>query len=68
MSRNYQINDHGNEGYTLDLIVNDETIATLPYRSLIDAHEFGSEFVAQDSERQAAMARHPAGKRRLAEV
>lgn len=59
--RAYSVTDHGHAGYTLDLIIDNEVIATLPYRGRIDAEQFGSDFVQR--ERQAAMARHPAGKR-----
>ena len=67
MSRHYRINDHGIAGYTLDLLEGEDVVGTLPFRGLLDAHEFGSEFVQLDPQRQLARQRHPAGKRRLAE-
>lgn len=67
MTRSYRVNDHGFMGYTVDLIDDQTVVASLPFRSQAGADRFGREYVLDDPERIAAMKRHPAGKRRLAE-
>lgn len=61
--RHYEIHDLGPAGYTLDLFKGNSIIVTLPFRSKDDAIEFGDEYVARETPREAAMARHPANSR-----
>lgn len=68
MTRGYEVVDQGIAGSVLHLKVDGATVGELPFRSLVDAEEFGRQFVVRDAERYAAMARHPAGKRRLVET
>jgi hypothetical protein len=67
MTRSYEVTEYGFAGTVLHLKVDGITVGELPFRSSVDAEEFGREYVLRDAERQAAMSRHPAGKRRLAE-
>jgi len=52
----------GSDGL-LDLIIDGEVVATLPFDNYSKASAFGTEFVERDEHRQEAIARHPAGKR-----
>lgn len=65
MTRSYRVNDV-DPTYTLDLIVDGVVTATLPFTELIDAHEFGFDFVTRGVGEQRSREHHPAG-RRLAE-
>ena len=47
----------------LDLILDGQVVATLPFDTYSQATAFGTEFVERDEQRQEAIARHPAGKR-----
>lgn len=68
MSRSYEVKEYGFAGTVLHLKVDGFTVGELPFRSSVDAEEFGREYVMRDIERREAMARHPAGKRRLIEA
>lgn len=60
MTRNYRVRP---QGFLLDLLVDGEVAATLPFPTYLEADDFGIAYIEESVEREAAKARHPARKR-----